>query len=322
MPPTTQATEGVGRWQRVRELHHSRSRRCATKWIAGSCGLLFAAAVSRGLLDPTDAFSTRRLENARRFLGELRPYPWRSEPPGDLGAWLAEHLLSQGLPALAVTAAVAWLALLLATFAASLCAPIATRAWCQREPAAAPGDPGYALEPRRAAARWVMRAALLIARALPEVVLAYVLLGLLGPRSAWPLILALAIHNAGILGRLQSETLENTPGRSGRALANLGASRLGALWAGPWIGQRGRHLLFACYRFETCVRESTVLGLFGVVSLGYWVADARAKQFYDELLLWIVLGASLVGIADGLSRSWRRSLREPGVPPKPVAPRG
>lgn len=308
------------RWARVVELRRTRSRKRAPGRIAFLCALLFGAAAWRGLLDPSDAFTARRMENARRFFVELVPYPLRSEPRGDLAAWLDVHLVQQGLPALAVTAAVAWLALLLAAALASLAAPIATRAWCQREIAAAPGEPGHALDPRRAVLRWCVRAALLVARALPEVVLAYVLLGLLGPRSAWPLVLALAIHNAGILGRLQAETLENAPGRSGRALAGLGARRLGALWAGPWIGQRGRHLLFACYRFETCVRESTVLGLFGVVSLGYWVADARARQFYDELILWIGLGALLVGLADGLSRRWRRALREAGPGPESQAP--
>lgn len=310
---------GIGddtRWERVRELRRARARRLAPRLIALGSGALFAAAAFRGLLDPADAFSARRLENARRFAGELLPYPLRSDPPGEVGAWLGEHLIEQGLPALAVTAAVAWLALLLAVGLASLTAPLGTRAWSQRELVAAPGTTGYALDPRRATLRWGVRAALLVARALPEVVLAYVLLGLLGPRSAWPLILALAIHNAGILGRLQAETLENAPGRSGRALAGLGAGRLGALWAGPWIGQRGRHLLFACYRFETCVRESTVLGLFGVVSLGYWIADARARQFYDELILWIGLGALLVGLADGLSRRWRSALRGPTPGPK------
>ncbi|MHC4376686.1 MAG: hypothetical protein ACYS26_08835, partial [Planctomycetota bacterium] len=100
-------TDDAARWQRVRELHRARPRRSAPKWIAGACGLLFVAAAHRGLLDPADAFSARRMENARRFLGELLPYPLRSEPKGDLGAWLAEHLVHQGLPALAVTAAVA-----------------------------------------------------------------------------------------------------------------------------------------------------------------------------------------------------------------------
>jgi ABC-type phosphate/phosphonate transport system permease subunit len=60
------------------------------------------------------------------------------------------------------------------------------------------------------------------------------------------------------------------------------------------------------------VREATVLGMLGVVSLGYWIQDARARQFHDEMLLLVALGAVIVLIADILSqlaRSWVRRAR-------------
>ena len=70
-----------------------------------------------------------------------------------------------------------------------------------------------------------------------------------------------------------------------------------------------RFLLYFFYRFETCVREATVLGMLGVVSLGYWIQDARAKQFYDEMVVFVGLGALLVLTADIASAIVRRALR-------------
>jgi len=73
-----------------------------------------------------------------------------------------------------------------------------------------------------------------------------------------------------------------------------------------------RFLLYFFYRFETCVREATVLGMLGVVSLGYWIQEARARQTYDELLLFVGLGALLVLAADAVSiaaRGWLRRAR-------------
>ncbi|MDP6409182.1 MAG: ABC transporter permease, partial [Planctomycetota bacterium] len=63
------------------------------------------------------------------------------------------------------------------------------------------------------------------------------------------------------------------------------------------------------YRFETCVREATVLGMLGVVSLGFYIQEARAKLYYDEMLLLIGLGALIVLAADFLSSRARRYLR-------------
>ena len=55
--------------------------------------------------------------------------------------------------------------------------------------------------------------------------------------------------------------------------------------------------------------EATVLGMLGVVSLGYYIQQARGKMFYDEMLLLILLGAGIVIASDLLSALARRYLR-------------
>ncbi len=56
----------------------------------------------------------------------------------------------------------------------------------------------------------------------------------------------------------------------------------------------GRFLVFFFYRWETCVREATVLGFVGVGSLGLFIQDARARDLYDEMMVLVLAGAGLV----------------------------
>jgi phosphonate transport system permease protein len=157
-------------------------------------------------------------------------------------------------------------------------------------------------------AAFLMRAFLVVLRSIPEYIWAYVLLAMLGA-TAWPAILALAIHNAGILGKLGAETIENLESKSLFALRQLGASRAEVVVAGVFPLSLSRYLLYVFYRFETCVREATVLGMLGVISLGYWIQDARARQFYDQMILFVMLGALIVLVADLFSAFVRSRLR-------------
>src|SRR5262249_35265392 len=197
------------------------------------------------------------------------------------------------------------LAIALAAVAGLLLAPFAARNVAARNPFE------FGAGPDRGAWRVVSTAArafLVFLRAIPEYVWAFLLLAMLGA-TAWPARLALAIHNAGILGKLGAETVENLDSAPLRSLRGLGASRaqVTALAALPLA--LPRFLLYVFYRFETCVREATVLGLLGVVSLGYWIQDARARHFYDEMVFFVALGAGIVLAGDLLSAAARGYLR-------------
>ena len=56
---------------------------------------------------------------------------------------------------------------------------------------------------------------------------------------------------------------------------------------------------------------ATVLGMLGVVSLGYWIQDARSKHYYDEMLFFVALGALIVLAGDLVSALSRAALRRP-----------
>lgn len=260
---------------------------------------------------PAEAVSGRRLDNLERFVEMVRPEPLVGRPFDAAVAleWARRLFAERGLAAALATLAIAVLAIAFATAAGLLLAPLAARNFAAPEPFAAAARPPSLL--RRLAWRLLTgttRLVLILLRSLPEYVLAFLLLAMLGP-SAWPAVLALAVHNAGIQGRLYAETIENHPERNLAALRSLGASRTQIGVAALLPGVLSRFVLFTFYRFESCVRESTVLGMLGVVSLGYWIADTRSRGQYDQFLLLILLASLLVLAADFASALVRAVVR-------------
>ena len=272
--------------------------------LVGMCWML-------GGFRPADWFSARRLGNLERFLGELRPWPlrnrdWDADAAMD---WAVGLWRESGQEALVATLAVSLVAIVLAGLVAALLVVPAARTLATARPYLPGGrEPGRL---SRSAWRMLVMAArglLMFLRAVPAYVWAYLLLGMLGP-TAWPMVLALALHNAGILGRLGAEVAENTADAAPAALRGLGAGRLQILLAGVVPLALGRWLLYFFYRWETCVREATVLGMLGMASLGFAIVESRAHNRYDEMVFHVLLAALLVLIGDLVSTGTRHALR-------------
>lgn len=243
--------------------------------------------------------SPRAQTNLLRVLGDLMPH---DAPDGWL-AWASVRIADHGGAALRATLALSLAAIGLAAAVAAPAALLAASTLTTGEPFQSPPRGGWRI------LRGGVRGLLGLARALPEYLLAFLLILIIGP-GAWPAILALALHNAGILGRLWSELIEDADPAAPAALWRLGARRgqVALLALLPMI--LGQALLFLLTRWETAVRESTVLGMLGFVSLGWYIADARARMHYDDLALYVVLGAALVLAGDLLGvvvRWWLRS---------------
>tara|TARA_B100000941_G_scaffold277594_1_gene241240 strand:+ start:1139 stop:2545 length:1407 start_codon:yes stop_codon:yes gene_type:complete len=263
--------------------------------------------------------------NARigRFLTKLTPAPARPENStasapermkalegkGDeVKEWAVNLWSRNGAEALLNTVAIASSAIILAAVGAALLLPVGSRALARGEPFGVLG----------AASRWVhwcwcgvgflTRSLFILARAVPEYVYAFLLVGLLGP-SAWPLVFALALHNLGILGRLWGEVMENQRREIPRHWIQSGAGRLQAYCGSLAPLSFNRFLLFFFYRWETCIREATILGMLGISSLGYYVSIAHNWLRYDEMLFYVLLGVAVVFAGDVLSDWMRRKLR-------------
>jgi len=153
-----------------------------------------------------------------------------------------------------------------------------------------------------------VRGVLIVIRAIPEYLWAFLLIALMGV-GPWAAVLALALHNAGILGRLGSEVIDDLPAGPPKALRGLGGSRSQVVAIGVWPTVLNRFLLYFFYRWETCVREATVLGLLGVASLGFHIQQARAAMRYDEMLLWVLMASGLILVGDWVSVLARGAIR-------------
>lgn len=158
----------------------------------------------------------------------------------------------------------------------------------------------------------VLRIPLLIARAIPEYVWAFLAVTLWGLGPA-PAVLALALHNTGVLGRLGAELIQDEDPGPTRAVREQGGGRLARLVWGTWPQIRGRYLLYVALRAEACLREASVLGLTGVISLGWLVTEHRAAGRYDRMVAVLVLTCATF-VAAGVGTTWLRDrLRGSGL---------
>lgn len=145
---------------------------------------------------------------------------------------------------------------------------------------------------------WALtRGVLVVLRAIPEFVWAFLFLLVFGP-SLMAGVIALALHNAGILGKLASESLEDTDPRPLRSLAGLGSSStaLATFGIGPRI--LPQFLVYFFYRFETCLREAAILGLLGLATLGLFIDHAFARLHLDTALCFVLFNSCLVILGD------------------------
>ncbi|WOI58262.1 ABC transporter permease [Palleronia sp. LCG004] len=222
-----------------------------------------------------------------RFLTEdIVPAPLRQgEGLAAFWDWLQPLLWGQALPGLAATLVVGQIALVLTgAIAFAVAAPVIPRV---------SGRVGAA----------VTHLGLVVLRSLPEYMLAYLFLQVCGP-SMLPAILALALHNGAIIGHLT--------GREGLALLpqlRRDAPRGVSLW-GYELAPRlfGSFLALCLYRWEIILRETAVMGLLGVMTLGFFVDAAVAELRMDRVLVLLVAVGLLTSAVDGLSRGLRRRI--------------
>jgi phosphonate transport system permease protein len=154
------------------------------------------------------------------------------------------------------------------------------------------------------------RAVLVVLRAIPEFVWAFLFLLVFGP-SLMAGVMALALHNGGILGKLASESLEDTDPKPLRALASLGSPPPALAFFG--IGPRTlpQFLVYFFYRFETCLREAAILGLLGLATLGLFMDHAFARLHLDTALCFVMINSVLVIVGDLAGASIRSRIRVP-----------
>ena len=157
-----------------------------------------------------------------------------------------------------------------------------------------------------ARAKPIARLLLNVLRSVPELVWAALLLisAGLGP---FPGTLALALHTAGVLGRLFAESIENAPPGPAFALRvrGVGAARVFLYATLPQIWPQ--IISYTLYRWENNIRAAAVLGVVGAGGLGqmlsYHLGLFQMRET-STVLLGMILLVALVDGFSFLSRRW------------------
>ena len=118
-----------------------------------------------------------------------------------------------------------------------------------------------------------------------------------------PAIVELSLHNGAIIGHLVGRYTENLKLRQDAA---TGLDRY-AWEVLPRVYRPMLALLF--YRWEVILRETAILGILGIATLGFYVDSAFAELRFDRALILILVTALLNIGVDAASRAIRVQLR-------------
>lgn len=152
--------------------------------------------------------------------------------------------------------------------------------------------------------RSVSRLLLNALRAIPELVWAMlmVLAAGLGPNAG---TLALALHTAGVLGRLFAEALENTPPEPAEAIRLQGGGPVLAFCYGTLPNLAPQLLAYVLYRWENNIRMASVLGFVGAGGLGQMLYMSLSL-FQEAQASTVILAMLLLVFAVDSFSAWSR----------------
>jgi len=231
------------------------------------------------------------MTNILRFLSsDILPHPLRIADSIDgaalaaLGHWIATLFITEALPGIYNTITLTMIALVVSGIGALAMFPLISPKFLGKKQ------------------RVIGHGLLVIIRSTPEYILAYVFLQLWGPSMA-PAIVALSLHNAAIIGHLigrHTETMRTRPDAP-RGINLYAYDILPRIYP--------QFLAFLFYRWEVILRETAILGILGIPTLGFYIDSAFADIRYDRALFLIIVTAALNIAVDALSRRIRSRLR-------------
>jgi phosphonate transport system permease protein len=230
------------------------------------------------------------VENLIRFLTQdIVPAPLRhgdllrASTWGEFAHWLVALFSMQALPGLWNTVVVTQLALAVTMIVALVSFPMIV----PRLLGKATSLGGHLL--------------LVIGRSTPEYMLVYIFLQMLGP-SMLPAVIALGLHNGAIIAHLigrQADALTPTL----RPDAPSGFD----LYSYEYVPRLyGNFLAYVFYRWEIILRESAIVGILGVRTLGYYVDSAIVEIRIDRAVVLIAVTVLATFAVDAIGRTLRR----------------
>lgn len=166
----------------------------------------------------------------------------------------------------------------------------------------------------RGLARWprlipLFRRTMDALRAIPEIVIALVLIYILGGGPV-PAVIAIAVHTAGSLGKLFSEVAENADLKPAEGLTSVGAGWSQRMWLGVIPQVAPNWISYALLRLEINVRASAILGFVGEGGIGHDLKLAMqwGQGRYDQVVAIFLLLFLAIMVIDGVSDRFRHKL--------------
>ena len=159
---------------------------------------------------------------------------------------------------------------------------------------------------------WVvgpLRRVLDVLRAVPEIVIALVLIFILGGGPV-PAMIAIALHTVGALGKLFSEVNENASLKPIEGLESVGAGWVQRMWLGVIPQVAPNYLSYALLRFEINIRASAILGFVGAGGIGYDLRNTMSwgqGKFDEAAAIFLLLFLTIV-VVDQTSSYLRNRL--------------
>lgn len=144
----------------------------------------------------------------------------------------------------------------------------------------------------------------LVARGVPEVMWAFLLIAFFGP-GILAGALAIAIHTAGVLVRVFSESVDNIPYRrfeqsfSGSLPVCFGLVAVPVAWR-DW-------LTYSFFQFESNVRMAVVLGIVGAGGLGFEFSFHFEWFMFEKAATYLLMIIALTVLIDRIARKLQLS---------------
>lgn len=135
-------------------------------------------------------------------------------------------------------------------------------------------------------------------RAINEIVFAvlFIVAVGLGPFAG---IMAIFVHNVGVIAKLFSEVVETIDHRPVEGIKATGATRLQEIIFGVLPQVLPNWISLSLYRLETNVRSATVLGIVGAGGIGFVLLESIRSFEYSNtatIMLVIIIAVSVVDI--------------------------
>ncbi len=163
-------------------------------------------------------------------------------------------------------------------------------------------------------ARWEvpLRAVFAVIRAVPEVIIALILLTVTG-LTPFTGALALGIAGIGTQGKWVYETIESVQEGASEAVRAAGGGTVEVTRWALWPAAAPALMSFALYRFEINIRTSAVLGLVGAGGIGSMLSNYTNFREWDTVGMLLIVVVVVTMLMDAVSGAIRRRITQGAV---------